>query len=99
MNNIKIISDYKENFKDYKTEKVMTNPRINFQHSNNNIYHIKAKKAVHASDQEMVLFSVFATGNVGNITAGELKIDEEGDHLVFSKNPILILNKTNNIHE
>ena len=72
----------------------MTNPRIKFQHDNNQVYHIQAKKAFHKNDQEALLQDVFASGDIGNITAGELKIDEEGNHLVFSHNPVLILNKT-----
>jgi hypothetical protein len=93
-NAIKIARDYKKNPEEYKTEKIMTNPRINFQYNDDQVYYIKAKKAFHKDDQEAVLYDVFATGEIGNITAGELKIDEEGNHLVFSKNPVLILNKT-----
>jgi len=91
---IKIVNKYKEDAKKFKTEKIMTNPRIIFQYNEDQVYHIKAKKAFHEDDQEATLYDVFATGNIGNITAGELKINEEGDHLVFTKNPILILNKT-----
>jgi len=92
---IKIVNDFKKNQKKYKIEKIMTNPRMQFQYDNNQIYHIKAKKAVHKDNTEAVMYDVFATGKLGNITAGELEIDENGDHLVFTKNPILILNKTN----
>lgn len=91
---IKIVNQYKKNPEAFKTEKIMTNPRINFQYNDTQVYHIQAKKALHKDEQEVVLHDVFATGDVGNITAGELKIDESGDHLVFTKNPILILNKT-----
>ncbi len=93
---IKLVSQYKENPQDYSMEKIMTNPRIDFQYNETQVYHIEAKKAFHKDDREAVLYDVFATGEIGKITAGELKIDEEGDHLVFSKNPILILNKTTN---
>lgn len=91
---IKLVNQYKENPEGYKTEKIMTNPRINFQYSDTQIYHIQAKKAFHKDEQEVILYDVFATGDIGNITAGELKIDQEGNHLVFTKNPVLILNKT-----
>jgi hypothetical protein len=91
-NNIKIVRKIKKDASEYKTEKIMTNPRIKFQHDNSQIYYIRAKKAFHQDNQEAVLYDVFATGDIGNITAGELKIEEEGDHLVFSKNPVLILN-------
>jgi hypothetical protein len=91
---IKLVSEYKANPNDYKTEKIMTNPRIKFQYNDNQIYNIRAKKAFHKDANEAVLQDVFAEGEIGKITAGELKIDEDGDHLVFTRNPILILNKT-----
>jgi hypothetical protein len=93
-NAIKLVNDYKKNPKEYETEKIMTNPRIDFQHNDSKIYHIQAKKAFHKNEQEVILYDVFATGDIGKITAGELKIDDEGNHLVFTKNPVLILNKT-----
>ncbi len=92
---IKLVTDFKKKSKSYETEKIMTNPRIKFEHGDAQIYHIQAKKAFHKNNQEAILYDVFATGEIGNITAGELEIDEEGDHLIFTKNPILILNKTN----
>ena len=91
---IKIINQYKENPDDFKIEKIMTNPRLDFQYNATQVYHIQAKKAVHADNQAAIMYDVFATGDIGNITAGELKIEEEGDHLIFTKNPVLILNKT-----
>lgn len=93
-NKIKLVSDYKEHPEKYKTEKIMTNPRIKFQHTDDQIYNIRAKKAFHKDEQEVILYDVFAVGKIGNITAGELKINDEGNHLVFTKNPVLILNKT-----
>ena len=92
--NITLVSDYSKGIKQYKTEKIMTNPRIKFQYSNGEIYNINAKKAFHKDENEVLLYDVFAEGNIGKITAGELKVDEDGDHLVFTKNPVLILNKT-----
>ncbi len=92
---IKLVTDLKKKSKSYDSEKIMTNPRLKFEHGDAQIYHIQAKKAFHKNNQEAILYDVFATGEIGNITAGELEIDEEGDHLIFTKNPILILNKTN----
>jgi len=89
-----LVSDYKKNPEKFKTEKIMTNPRIRFQYNENQIYTIKAKKAVHKDDQEVTLFDVFATGEVGNITSGKLVINDDSNHLVFTQNPVLILNKT-----
>ncbi len=95
-NKIKIVRKIQDNSASYQTEKTMTNPSIKFEHGNQEVYHIKAKKAFHKNDREAILYDVFATGEIGNITAGELEISEQGDHLIFTKNPILILNKTKN---
>jgi hypothetical protein len=91
--NIKIVSEYEKNIKEYKTEKIMTNPRIKFQYNDTQVYNIRAKKAFHKDENEAILYDVFAEGDIGKITAGELQINQDGDHLVFTKNPILILNK------
>ena len=93
---IKLVKDLEKKSKSYEIEKIMTNPRIKFEHGDSQVYHIQAKKAFHKNNQEAVLYDVFATGEIGNITAGELEINEEGDHLTFTKNPVLILNKTKN---
>lgn len=91
---IKLVNEYKENKQSFKTEKVMTNPRIKFQYNDTQIYNIRAKKAFHKDESEAVLYDVFAEGEIGKITAGELQISEEGDRLIFTKNPVLILNHT-----
>jgi hypothetical protein len=91
---VKLVNQYKENPQQYKTEKIMTNPRIKFQYSSTQIYNIQAKRAFHKNEDEVILYDVFATGDIGNITAGELEIDEQGNHMVFTKNPVLILKKT-----
>jgi hypothetical protein len=91
---IKLVNDYKKNPQEYKTEKVMTNPRIKFQYNDNQVYNIRAKKAFHKDESEVTLYDVFADGEAGNITAGELKIYDEGNHLVFTKNPVMILKQT-----
>ena len=94
--NIKVVTDYKKNPKSYKTEKLMTNPRIKLQYNDGQVYDIQAKKAFHKDETQFYLYDVFATGKIGNITAGELEVKDSGDHLIFTKNPILILNKTKN---
>ncbi len=91
---IKIVNKYKENPQDFQTEKVMVNPRIKLQYDEAQTYDIHAKKALHKDDNEVILYDVFATGEIGKITAGELEVSDEGNHLVFTKNPVLILNKT-----
>lgn len=91
----KLVSDYKKNSQHYVMEKIMTNPRIKFQYSNDQIYEIEAKKAVHKNDEEFTLYDVYGIGDIGNISAGQLQIDDKGDHLVFTENPVLILNNIN----
>lgn len=91
--NVQIITDYKKNKDNYKTQKIMTNPRISFEYNKNQLYRIEAKKAFHQNNSEAILYDVFAKGEIGNITAGELKIEEDGNRLIFTNNPILILNE------
>lgn len=90
---IKLVNDVKENKRKYKSEKVMVNPRIKFQYNDNQIYNVRAKKAFHKDESEVILYDVFADGDIGTITSGQLKIDESGNHLIFSKNPVLTLNE------
>lgn len=96
---IKLVTDYKENPQKFKTSKEMTNPSIDFQYNKNDIYHIQAKKAYHENEKEVTMFDVSATGAMGDITAGELKISEQGDRLIFTDHPVLILKQTGQIHE
>lgn len=90
----KLVNDYQKNPEKFQVEKIMVNPRIKFQYTPDEIYDIRAKKAVHKNDQEVTLFDVYAAGVAGNIVAGQLIVNDNGDHLVFSQNPVLILNKT-----
>ena len=91
-NNIKFINDLNSNKDNYLSEKIMTNPKIILQYNHYDIYNIKASKAMHKSNNEIILEDVFAEGNIGKITSGQLKISEDGNQLVFTKNPVLILN-------
>lgn len=95
---IKLVAQYKQDPDSFTTEKVMTNPHTIFQYSDDHIYYIKAKSAVHRNDNNLILNDVFASSDMGNITAGRLDVNESGDHLIFSKNPIVILNKTEKIN-
>ena len=56
---------------------------------------IKAKQAFYKKDAETTLQQVFAESEIGNITAGQLVIYDSGNYLVFSDNPVLILNQHN----
>jgi hypothetical protein len=89
--NFKIVFDYKKDPTQFKTEKTMTNPRMKFHYDGDKIYNITAKSASHEDEAEIVLQDVYVVADIGNITAGELKIDDDGNHLIFSKNPVLIL--------
>lgn len=92
-NAIKLVKKVKSDLKSYKIEKTMTNPQIKFKYTDGQIYNIQAKKAFHKDNQEVTLEDVFAKGDIGNITSGSLEISEEGNRLIFTNNPILILNK------
>jgi len=90
----KLVTDYQKDPTKFQIEKIMINPRIKFQHTEDQLYTIKAKRAIHKDEQEVTLFDVYATGEAGNITSGKLVINDNGNHLVFTQNPVLILNKT-----
>lgn len=91
--NIKLINDYKQNSDKYDVEKIMTNPRIKFQHSDSKTYEIEAKKAVDLNkDNQYVLYDVLVKSDIGNIVAGKLEISEDGNRLTFSDNPTLTIN-------
>jgi hypothetical protein len=88
-NNIKIVNKLKKN-ENINVEKIMEKPRLTIKTDNGNLYKISAQKAYHINEDEVTMENVFATSHSGNISAGELKISERGDRLIFSKNPILI---------
>ncbi len=92
----KLVSGYKKDQKKYKTEKIMINPKIRFKHTDSKIYDIEAKRASHINEEEITMFDAVAKGDIGNITSGQLKVYENGDHLVFTVNPVLILNNNQN---
>jgi hypothetical protein len=91
---IRVISKYKD--KDIlKTQKTMTNPRIKFEHSKGSYYFMKAQKAVHQDDNNILLFNVEADGDLINIKSGELSITNQGNDLKFSESPVLIIKQNN----
>ncbi len=90
---VRIVSQLNDKQKTFNAEKIMINPRITIKHDDGKIYSINAKKAYHPSDEEVILQEVFANSEIGTISAGELQVKDEGDHLIFTKNPVLILNK------
>ena len=72
---------------------------MQLQYEDGQVYNIKAKKAQHLDDQQVFLYDVFAAGDIGSITSGKLEVNEQGDHLIFTENPVLILNKTKNLNQ
>lgn len=92
---IKLVNDYKNKPKEFKATKTMINPSIDYQYNENEVYHIQAAKAYHESDQEVIMYDISAKGKIGNIEAGKLEIKEKGERLIFTDNPVLILNETN----
>ena len=90
---VRIVSQLNDKQKTFNVEKIMINPKITIKHDDGKIYNINAKKASHSNDNQVIVYEVFADSEIGKISAGELKIEDEGNHLIFSKNPVLILNK------
>lgn len=88
---VKIINDFQANQNDFSAQKTMINPRIILQYNQSDLYNIKAKNATHHNENEVVLQDVFAEGNIGKISAGQLKIAEDGNLLTFTNNPVLFL--------
>jgi hypothetical protein len=86
---IRIINKFKNSEK-LKAEKIMEKPRLTIKSDNGDLYNISANKAYHLNDEEITMEEVLATSNNAKISAGELKISEGGNRLIFSKNPVLI---------
>lgn len=89
----KLIAEAKKNKIKFESEKIMINPRIKIKYNQNQTYDVEAKKASHINNKEVKLFDVFAYSEIGNIKSGQLEIYQNGDHLIFSDNPVLILNQ------
>lgn len=87
----KIVSDYKDGKRNVKSEKLMINPTINFKYDDSHIFRIKAKKASHTDRSNIVMYDVDAKGDIGSIKAGKLKINQKGNRLIFTRNPILVI--------
>jgi len=80
-----------------KVEKVMLNPKIKFEYQEGQIFDIKAAKAVHKDrNEDIEMFNVEASGDIGNITAGNLLVTNNGNDLHFSNNPILTIKEVKN---
>ena len=88
---IKIINEFQANQTNFSAQKTMVNPRIILQYNQNDLYNIKAKNANHHNENEIILQDVLAEGNIGKISAGQLKITEDGNLLTFTNNPVLLL--------
>ena len=91
--NIKIIKSLKDNKENFTTEKIMTNPSMKIKYNDNDIYNINAKKAFHKNDDEIILENITAKSNIGTIKANKLEVKENGNRLIFSDKPILIIKK------
>ena len=79
-----------------KIQKIMMNPKIKFEHDDGNIFDINAKKAIHMDKNDIEMFGVVASGEIGQISAGNLLITNNGNNLHFSNNPILIIKEVKN---
>ncbi len=88
---IRIVNQIKSGREKFLAEKIMINPNIKIKNDDGKIYKITAKNAKNYNNEQVIMTEVFAESNDLKISAGELKILENGNHLIFSKNPILIL--------
>ncbi len=79
-----------------KIEKVMLNPKIKFEYREGQLFDIQAVKAIHKDQNDIELFDVKASGDIGNITAGNLLVTNNGNDLHFSNNPILTIKEVKN---
>ena len=95
LNNNKIHIVRKSNQNSIFAKKTMLNPSLKFAYDDNKIMSIKAQEAFYKKDAETILKQVSAEAEIGDITAGKLTIQDSGDYLVFSDNPILIINQYN----
>ena len=89
---IKIITSGKS----INLEKVMTNPQIKYEHSDGSVFDIHAKRAVQKGQNDVELQDVFASGDIGQISAGKLLITNNGNDLHFSDHPVLIIREAKN---
>ncbi len=87
----KIVNDYKKDKGAFKSEKIMTNPTINFQYDDDQVFKIKAKKASHFDQNNVTMYDVKAVGQIGTITAGKVTVGQDGDNITFSQNPVLVI--------
>ena len=87
----KLVNDYKEGKEGVVSEKIMTNPTINFEYDDSQIFKIKASRASHVDQSNVTMYDVNAKGDIGSIVAGQLNINEDGDRLIFTQNPVLII--------
>jgi len=90
---IKIVNKYQQNSQNFNSEKTIINPRMALQDADSNIYYIKASKAISNNLENFILENVQANSQIGNITAGMLNIEDKGNVLIFSQNPVLIINQ------
>ena len=88
---IRIVNQIKSEREKFLAEKIMINTNIKIKNDDGKIYKITAKNAKNYNNEQVIMTEVFAESNDLKISAGELKILENGNHLIFSKNPILIL--------
>jgi len=95
LNNNKIHIVRKSNQNSISAKKTMLNPSLKLAYDTNKIMSIKAQEAFYKKDAETILKQVSAEAEIGDITAGKLTIQDSGDYLVFSDNPILIINQYN----
>ncbi len=80
-----------------KLQKVMVNPRIKFEHKENQFYNISAREAIHENnDSDILLLDVEAKSDTKEIRSGKLVITNSGNDLYFTDKPVLIIKQPAN---
>ena len=90
-NEITVINKYNQQIQKFDSEKVMINPNILISDENGDYYKISAKQAASSNLEDFYLENVELTGKIGKISAGSLNISDNGNLLIFSKNPVIII--------
>ena len=90
-NEITVINKYNQQIQKFDSEKVMINPYILISGENGDYYKISAKQAASSNLEDFYLENVELTGKIGKISAGSLNISDNGNLLIFSKNPVIII--------
>lgn len=79
-------------------KKIIKKPKIRFEREDD-VYYIEADDAVYSNDYDAVLNNVTAYGSVGTLTSKKVTIRDNGNKIIFTGKPELILNNIDKVNE